>query len=109
RTWIVIYKKPKDPLEFERVKQCLESGLETADLALALDYNSEAAWSYKTNLLLERAKLADMEGMDLAKAKYEKEANRAGVRASRLAERRRREEEAEPEPAANPQPSPPPL
>jgi tetratricopeptide (TPR) repeat protein len=110
KTWVVVYQKPKDPLEFERVKQCVASGLEMADLALVLNYNSETAWAYKTNLLLESAKLAGMEGMDLAKTKYEKEANQAAVQAGRLAtERRQREESGEPTPEpATGRPSPPP-
>lgn len=104
----VVYKKPKDPLEFEKIKQCVLKGLEMADQALMLDYNSESAWSYKTNLLMENAKLAEMEGMDLAKANYLKEANQAQAQATKLAEERRRREENSTEPGANARPSPPP-
>ena len=105
----VVYKKPKDPFQFEKLKQCVLKGLELADMALVLDYNSESAWSYKTNLLLENAKLDEMEGMDLAKANHLKEANQTQARASKLAEeRRRREEEGSAESQPNPRPSPPP-
>ena len=106
---VIIYKMGDDAVEFQRIKQCITNGLEMADAALLLDYDSESAWSYKTNLFLEAAKLAEMEGMDLAKANYLKEANQAQAQAARVAtERRRREEESESGPAPNPRPSPPP-
>jgi len=108
----LVFKKPKDALEFERIKQCVSSGLEMADLAIALDQNSESAWSYKTNLLMENAKLAEMDGMDLEKARYLKESNQAQVRTSKLAdERRRKEEKGSLEPQGlpvGPRPLPPP-
>lgn len=97
-SFTVTYLKPKDPLEFEKLKQCVASGRDMADMALALDPNSETAWSYKMNLLIENAKVAEMDGMDLAKANYLIEAKQAEAQANRLAnERRRREEEASPE------------
>ena len=35
-------------------------GLEQAETAIKYDPNSESAWSYKTNLLIEAAKIAKM-------------------------------------------------
>lgn len=106
---VITYKMADDLAEFQRIKQCVTNGLEMADAALLLDYDSETAWAYKTNLFLEAAKLAEMEGMDLVKANYLKEANQAQVQTNRLAiERRRREEEGASGPAPNPRPSPPP-
>jgi len=106
---VVTYKMADDLVEFQRIKQCVTNGLEMADAALLLDYDSESAWSYKTNLLLEAAKLAEMEGMDLAKSNYFKEANQAQVQTGKLAiERRRREAEGASGPTPNPRPSPPP-
>jgi tetratricopeptide (TPR) repeat protein len=106
---VITYKMGDDLAEFQRIKQCVTNGLEMADAALLLDYDSETAWAYKTNLFLEAAKLAEMEGMDLAKANYLKEANQAQVQTNRLAvEGRRREEEGASGPTPNPRPSPPP-
>lgn len=105
----VVFKKPTDPFQFEKLKQCVLKGLEFADTALVLDDKSESAWSYKTNLLLENAKLDEMEGMDLAKADHWKESNQAQARAVKLAEERRRREAADSaEPPADARPSPPP-
>ena len=105
----VVFKKPTDPFQFEKLKQCVVKGLEFADMALVLDDKSESAWSYKTNLLLENAKLDEMEGMDLAKGNHLKESKQAQARAAKLAEERhRREETNSVEPPTNARPLPPP-
>ena len=70
-------------------------GLEEAETAIKYDPNSESAWSYKTNLLIERAKIADMNGDTAQKAELERQAQIAGKRAIALAEERRKKEEAE--------------
>jgi len=104
---VVTYKIADDSLEFQRIKQCVTHGLEMADAALLLDYDSESAWSYKTNLFLEAAKLAEMEGLDLAKANYLKQANEAQIQTTKLSEQRRRAEESGIEIGARPLPPPP--
>jgi hypothetical protein len=87
----VTYKLPaEDVVEFQKIKQCVTSGLEMADASTLLEYENEAAWSYKTSLFLEAAKLAEMEGLDLAKADFEKQAKEAGAQAGRIAEKHRR-------------------
>lgn len=58
----VEYIKPREHGQFEKAKRCAAGGLRTIEMAILLSPNSEAAWSYKTNLLLELAKLAEMEG-----------------------------------------------
>jgi TonB family protein len=90
---VVVFKKPKSALDFEKAKLCVTRGLEMSELAIALDANSETAWSYKTNLLIEQSKLAEMDGQDELKTACLKAANEAQAQASRLAEKRRREEE----------------
>ncbi len=79
-------------------------GLEEAETAIKYDPNSESAWSYKTNLLLEAAKIADMEGKADQKAQYQKQAEVAGKRATALAEERHKKEEAAEQAAATPTP-----
>jgi hypothetical protein len=53
---------PKAQAEFERAKECANRGLEMANMAITLTPEDESAWSYKTNILLELAKLAEMSG-----------------------------------------------
>jgi hypothetical protein len=76
------------------IQKCVVEGLKEAETAIKYDPNNESAWSYKTNLLLEAAKQADMDGKADQKAEYEKQAKVAGDRAAKLAEERRKKEEA---------------
>jgi tetratricopeptide (TPR) repeat protein len=100
----VVYKKPKDQKDFDAAQQCVVRGLEEAETAIKYDPNNESAWSYKTNLLLENAKLAEMNGEADKKAAYQKQAETAGKRATALAEERRKKEEAAEQAAATPTP-----
>lgn len=56
------YVKPADPKKFQDAKDCTQRGMQEVESAIGFDPNSETAWSYKTNLLLEKAKLAEMDG-----------------------------------------------
>ena len=58
----VRYQMPKDRVEFEQAQQCANRGLEMANTAITLAPENETAWAYKTNLLLELSKLAEMAG-----------------------------------------------
>jgi hypothetical protein len=93
----VSYKKPKDQKEFDQAQMCVKQGLSEAENAIKFDPNNESAWSYKTNLLLEASKLAEMEGQADQKAQYQKEYEVALKRTTELsaaAEKRKEEEEA---------------
>lgn len=90
----VTYKKPKEQKDFDNIQRCVARGLEEAETAIKYDPNNESAWSYKTNLLIERAKIADMNGDAAQKAELERQAQVAGKRAGILAEERRKKEEA---------------
>ena len=96
----VIFRKPKDPKDFETAQKCVVRGLEQAEKAIQLDPNNEAAWSYKTNLLTEAARLAEMDGKPDQKAQFSKQADEARKRAGEVSEQRRKEAEA----AATPPP-----
>ena len=100
----VVYKKPKDQKDFDAAQKCVVRGLEEAETAIKFDPNSESAWSYKTNLLLEAAKLAEMNGDADHKAQYQKQADAAGRTAGALSEERRKKEEAAEQAAATPTP-----
>ena len=91
----VTYKKPSQQKDFDNIQRCVARGLEEAETAIKYDPNNESAWSYKTNLFIERAKIADMNGDTAQKAELERQAQIAGKRAIALAEERRKKEEAE--------------
>ncbi|HXD34014.1 MAG TPA: hypothetical protein VN643_23040 [Pyrinomonadaceae bacterium] len=97
----VSYKKPKEDADFQSARKCVTRGLEEIENAIKLDPNSEAAWSYKTNLLLESSKLAEMDGKTDDKAQLDKQREAAEKRTAELskinqerAEQKRKEEEA---------------
>jgi tetratricopeptide (TPR) repeat protein len=98
----VKYQKPKDQKDFDTAQRCVARGLEEGETAIKYDPNSESAWSYKTNLLLEAAKLAEMNGDADHKAQYQKQAETAGKRATALSEERRKKEEAAEQATATP-------
>ena len=100
----VTYKKPANPKDFDNIQQCVVRGLQEAETAIKYDPNSESAWSYKTNLLLEAAKQAEMNGDAAKKAEYEKQSKIAGDRAGKLADERRKKEEAAEAAAGSPTP-----
>ena len=100
----VNYQKPKDPKDFDMIQRCVTRGLEEAETAIKYDANNESAWSYKTNLLIEAAKIAKMNGEGDKASQYERQAETAQQRASKLAEERRKKEEAAEAAAATPTP-----
>ena len=93
----VSYKKPKEQKDFEGAQMCVKQGLAEAENAIKFDPNNESAWSYKTNLLLEASKLAEMDGKTDIKADYQKQYEAALKRTTELsaaAQKRKEEEEA---------------
>jgi tetratricopeptide (TPR) repeat protein len=92
----VSYRKPKEQKDFDQAQRCVKQGLAEAENAIKFDPNNESAWSYKTNLLLEASKLAEMEGQTEQKAQFQKDYEAALKRTTELsaAAEKRKEEEA---------------
>ncbi len=93
----VSYRKPSDPNDFERAQACVKLGLEQIEKAISADPNSESAWSYKTNLLLEASKLAEMDGKMDQKTEWDKQRQVAQNRTEELSkanQKKKQEEEA---------------
>ena len=92
----ISYKKPQEPKDFTQAQMCVKQGLTEAESAIKFDPNNESAWSYKTNLLLEASKLAEMDGQTEQKAQYQKDYEAALKRTTELsvANQKRKEEEA---------------
>jgi len=91
----VSYKKPKEQKDFDQAQMCVKQGLVEAENAIKFDPNNESAWSYKTNLLLEASKLAEMDGQPDQKAQYQKDYEAALKRTTELsvANQKRKEEQ----------------
>jgi tetratricopeptide (TPR) repeat protein len=99
----ITYKKPADQKDFDTAQACVKRGLEEVENAVKLDPNSESAWSYKTNLLIEASRLAEMEGKADQKAQLEKQREAAQKRTSELSQiNQKKKEEEEPKKSASP-------
>ncbi len=91
----VSYKKPKEQKDFDSAQMCVKRGLEEVENALKFDPNSEPAWSYKTNLLIEASKLAEMDGKTDQKAELDKQREAAQKRTDQLSEANRKKQAEE--------------
>jgi tetratricopeptide (TPR) repeat protein len=99
----VSYKKPKEQKDFDQAQMCVKQGLVEAENAIKYDPNNESAWSYKTNLLLEASKLAEMNGETDKKTELTKQYETALKRTTELsAANQKKKEEAEARQAATP-------
>ena len=83
----VTYQMPKASGEFERAKECANRGLGLANMAITLTPENESAWSYKTNLILELAKLAEMSGEVQQKGEFLRQYEEALKETTRVANR----------------------
>jgi tetratricopeptide (TPR) repeat protein len=92
---IVTYVMPKDRSEFSRAEQCANRGLELSEKGVTLDPQSEQAWSFKTNILLEQVKLAQMEGSRERAAALQKQADEAQQHTTLLIELNKKKKEVE--------------
>lgn len=99
----VSYKKPADQKDFDNAQMCVKRGLVEAENAIKFAPDNESAWSYKTNLLLEASKLAEMAGQTEQKAKYQQEYQAALKRTTDLSEQARKRKEEAAKQAASPQ------
>lgn len=91
----VTYKKPQQPKDFDSAQACVKRGLEEVENGIKLDPNNESAWSYKTNLLIEASKLAEMDGKMDQKTQLDKQREEAQKRTSALSEANQKKKEEE--------------
>ena len=93
---LIHYRKPANQADFDKAQQCTTEGLKLAEEATSLDPNNPNAWSYKANLLREKAKLAEMAGDNAAKDDFGKQYDAALETQKRLSaeDAKRKEEEA---------------
>jgi hypothetical protein len=90
------FVKPKEQADFDKLKKCAEDGLQLATKATELDPNSDSAWSYKTSLLIQKMRVAEMEGNKEQQEQFKKQSDEAKGKFTVLAEaKRKKEEEAE--------------
>lgn len=99
----ITYKKPAQQKDFDTAQACMKRGLEEVENAIKLHPNNESAWSYKTNLLIEASRLAEMDGKTDQKAQLEKQREEAQKRTTELSQiNQKKKEEEEAKKAASP-------
>jgi len=89
------FVKPENSADFDTLKKCADEGLALATKAVELDPNSDSAWSYKTSLLVQKMRVAAMEGNKEQEEQFKKESDTAKAKFTELAEARRKKEEEE--------------
>jgi len=89
---IIRYRRPKNESDFLRAKQCATNGLENTERAISLEPDNDVAWSYKGNLLIEMAKLSEMDGLRAERVEYERQSAEAMQRNAELREEKARRE-----------------
>jgi tetratricopeptide (TPR) repeat protein len=100
---LIHYKKPANQADFDRAQQCTTEGLKLAEQATSIDPENPNAWSYKANLLREKAKLAEMAGDAKAKEDFDNQYTAALDTQKKLAAADAKKKEAE-EAAKSPTP-----
>ena len=101
---LIHYKKPANQANFDRAQQCTTEGLKLAEQATSIDPENPNAWSYKANLLREKAKLAEMAGDAKAKGDFDNQYTAALETQKKLAAAEAKKKEAE---GASKNPTPP--
>ncbi len=91
----IIWVKPKKEEDYNKAQQCLKTGMVEVEQAISLDANSELGWTYKTNLVREQAKIAEMDGKADEKEKLNKQAEEYQKRTNELTEASKKKKEAE--------------
>lgn len=98
-TKVYEFKKPENPQDYETLKQCTEEGLVLIDRALELDkkagVESDSTWSYKANLLVQKMRVAEMDGKPDEKEAIKKEAEIAKDKFTVLAAEKKRKQDEE--------------
>lgn len=90
------FNKPENPEEYATLQKCVEEGSNLINKSVELDPNSDSAWSYKANFLVQQGRIAEMEGNTELKEQLKAEAEKAKDRFTELAtEKKRIADEAE--------------
>jgi len=91
------FTKPSNPQAYEEFNRCVATGTELTDRAVKLDPNSDSAWSYKANMLVQQMRQAEMEGKNDQRENFKAQAEQAKDRFTELANIKKQKQEAEEE------------
>lgn len=80
----VVYRKPKDEVDFSRAMDCATDALHLVDSAIEFNQQDPRAWRYKAAILNELAKLSQMEEKPTEQAEYIRRMNEAQAEYERV-------------------------
>jgi hypothetical protein len=89
------FSKPTKPEDLEALKGCVQRGTDLINKAVELYPESDSIWSYKTSLLIQNMRLAEIEGRTADKDKYKAEADQAKAKFTELAKAKKEKSDAE--------------
>lgn len=89
------FVKPEKPEDLELLKGCIQRGTDLINKAAELNPNSDSIWSYKTSLLIQNMRLAEMEARTEDKDKFKAESDKAKERFMELAKTKKEKTDAE--------------
>lgn len=89
------FQKPEDPQVYSQLQQCVKEGTELIDKAVELDPNSDSAWSYKANFLVQQMRIAEMENNTELKEQLKAQAEQAKNKFTELATEKKRKQDEE--------------
>jgi tetratricopeptide (TPR) repeat protein len=93
------FTKPEDTAVYDKLVQCSSKGMEFIDKALELEkqagVETDSVWSYKANLLIQKMRIAEMDGKTAEKDSLKAEADKAKEKFTTLAAEKKRKEEEE--------------
>lgn len=90
-----VFSKPEKPEEYETLKQCIQRGTDLVNKAVELDPTSDSIWSYKTSMLIQNMRLAEMENRIPDRDRFKTEADQAKAKFTELAKQKKEKSDAE--------------
>jgi tetratricopeptide (TPR) repeat protein len=96
---VYVFTKPENPDDFNKLKECTQKGMEFIDKAIGLEkqagIETDSVWSYKANLVIQKMRIAEMEGNTAEKDTLKAEADKAKEKFTTLAAEKKKKEEEE--------------
>lgn len=89
------FTKPTDPNVYSQLQKCVADGTDLTDRAVKLDPNSDSAWSYKANMLIQQMRIAEMEGKNDQRETFKAQADQAKAKFTELAGIKKQKQEEE--------------
>ncbi len=87
------FSKPENEEDYEKLKKCVERGTANIEKAVELDPESDSAWSYKTSMIEQNRRIAEIEGNTEKAESLKQDYEKAKTKFNELAEKRKQAED----------------